>query len=115
MPSSPPEHDQREQAQTPDARDNDNHRWRVVVAPHDRGERVLAGRGEERESAHGDESRPNAGEDGDAGPAPRLSRVAPLALEQHVCDDAEGEPTMPEHVQPGRALGPGAKQTGRRE
>ena len=86
-----------------------------MVAEHNLGEDVLTRGGEERQPAHGAEDRRYAREDGTTSARARSTRAAPFVLHQSVCDDEEREAAMPEHIQPGSALGAGAKQAGRRE
>ena len=71
---APPERDQGDQAEPPDARDDADHGGGVVVAPHDPGKPVLAGRREKRASGYRHERCPDAAEDGAAGTAARLAR-----------------------------------------
>ena len=86
-----------------------------MVALHDRGQQALAGGGKEGHPNHGNENRRYAVEHRDARAAAGPARVARFALEHRVSGHEKREPAMPEHVHPGRGLGPGAEQAGRRE
>ncbi len=112
---APPQDDQREEAQCPDARADKNHRRGVAGALDDRREEVPSRRDEEGDPTRDDGNRRDTGQDSDPGSAPRPASLAPGVLEQHVRDDEERESAVPEHVQPGGGLRPGAEETGRRE
>jgi len=113
----PPQDCEREEAQHPRARQYDAAHGSDAAALHDRGQKLVAPRGQEREPEHQGENRRNAGKNGGAGVPARSAagRLGSLVFERRVSDDGEREAAMPERIQPRRALGPGAEQACRRE
>jgi hypothetical protein len=106
-----PERAQRDEAQAPHARDDEDQRGRVAIARHDRRQRGVPGRGEERERKDHRERRGGR----EANRRARAPAERRLVLQDYIGDDGEREAAVPEHVQPGGGLRTGAEQAARRE
>ena len=111
----PPEDDQRDERRRPDRGDDADHRRRVAVALHDRGQVLASRRGQRGEARDDDKCQGDASQDQRTRRA-RRQRCRDLnPVEQRIGDHEQRKPRVPEHVQPRGALRSGAEKAGGRE
>ena len=115
MRSSPPQREERNHVQDPDAGHRADHPEGVAVAIHDGWHPIVARGRQQGECTSQDQRCKHAASDGDCGTPKPLRLCVESAIESSIGDHGKGQGRVPEHVQPCRCLGTRSQQTRRRE